>query len=195
MRTLAALALALSFLPGAGARAAEPVTALLVIDVQGDYFAGGKLPLQAPEAAARNAAALITLFRARHQPVIHVQHASHEEWEPFLEGTPGQRIHDLVKPAPGEPVVVKGKPSAFAGTGLGELLERLGAARVIIAGMQTNVCVQATAEEADARGLHPVVVRDATAARNPALSAGALERLAGQGIAITTTAALTGQAR
>ena len=60
------------------AAAAEPKTALLIIDIQDFYFPGGKSPLVNPEAASANAAKILGDFRAAGDPVVHVRH----EFEP-----------------------------------------------------------------------------------------------------------------
>ena len=80
---------------------------LLVVDIQNDYFPGGRHPLHEPEAAARNARRLLDAFREREWPVVHVQHIALAPAATFfLPETPGAAIHELVRPAPGEPIVV-----------------------------------------------------------------------------------------
>ncbi len=74
--------------------ASEPTTALLIIDIQDFYFPGGKVPLVEPEAAAKNAAKVLAVFRAEGKPVVHVRH----------EFEPGGSIHASVAPKDGEKV-------------------------------------------------------------------------------------------
>ena len=66
--------------------------ALIVVDIQNDYFPGGANPLDAPEAAASQASRLLDAFRASGEHVVHVQHVWDEPDAPFMRpGTPGRR--------------------------------------------------------------------------------------------------------
>ena len=139
--------------------------ALLIIDIQRDYFPGGRHPLVGPEEAATNAAQVLAAFRAAGEPVVHVQHA----WDaPDAEyrqpGTPGFEIHDAVQPAGDEPVVLKEEPNSFVGTGLEERLHGLGVEEVVVAGMMSSMCVDATVRAAVDLGFAATVVHDACAA-------------------------------
>lgn len=82
--------------------------ALLIIDIQNDYFPGGRMELVGSVAASLRARALLEAFRARGLPVIHVQHVSTRPGATFfLPDTDGVRIHENVRPAPGETVLTK----------------------------------------------------------------------------------------
>ncbi len=72
-------------------------------------------------------------------------------------------------PAPGEQVVVKQHASGFAGTDLGDRLAALGVDTVVISGVSTSGCVRATATDAVAVGLRPIVVAEACADRTDGL--------------------------
>ncbi len=144
---------------------------LLIIDIQRDYFPGGAHPLWEPEAAAANAARLLAAFRERGEPVIHLQHVWDEPDAPFMRpGTPGVEIHELVAPAAGERVLQKTEPNGFLGTGLEDELRRLEPEQVVVAGMMSSMCVDATVRAAADKGFAVVVAHDACAA--PALSHG-----------------------
>jgi len=94
--------------------------ALLIIDIQNDYFPGGRMELVGSVAASLRARALLEAFRARGLPVIHVQHVSTRPGATFfLPDTDGVRIHENVRPAPGETVPTKHFPNAFRETALG----------------------------------------------------------------------------
>ena len=74
-------------------------TALVLIDIQNDYFSGGAMELVGTEAAAQKAAQLLAAFRAKGQPVVHIQHlATRLGATFFLPGTPGADIHSSVRP-------------------------------------------------------------------------------------------------
>jgi nicotinamidase-related amidase len=168
---LAALVFAL-ILPGNAAHAADPSagpwkdTALIVIDVQNDYFPGGRFELEGAEAAARQARAALDRFRLAGLPVVHVRHESLPQGAPFfLPGTPGAEIHPLVAPREGEPVVLKHYPNSFRETELSARLESKGIKRLVVAGMMTLMCVDATARAARDAGYEVIVLHDACAAR------------------------------
>lgn len=141
-------------------------TALLIIDIQNDYFPGGKMELHRAAAAAETAGRILDAFREKGWPIYHIQHESVRPGSTFfLPGTPGQQIHSRVAPGPGETVVVKHFPNSFAATGLGQQLADQGIQRLVITGMMTFMCVDATARAAKDLGFDVILIHDATAAR------------------------------
>lgn len=138
--------------------------ALLIIDIQDDYFPGGAFPLVEPEAAAANAARVLAAFRAGDEPVVHVQHLSGPDDPFFVPGTPGVEIHASVAPAAGETVVQKAEPNSFLGTGLEETLRAAGVDELVVAGMMSSMCVDATVRAAADLGFAVQLVHDACAA-------------------------------
>lgn len=139
-------------------------TALVVVDVQQDYFPGGAFPLVGPEEAAQAAGRVLSAAREAGLVVVHVQHHS-VDGTPFLRpDTPGVRIHPAVTPGPGEALVVKHTPNSFLGTGLEELLRERGVADLVVLGMMTSMCVDSTVRSAAERGFAVTVVADACAA-------------------------------
>ena len=141
--------------------------ALVVVDIQNDYFAGGANPLVEPEAAAANARRLADAFRERGMPVIHIQHVWDDPEATFMRpGTPGVEIHATVAPLPGEPVLRKAHPNSFLETSLQETLGVLGIDHVVVCGMMTSMCVDATARAASDLGFETTVVHDACATRD-----------------------------
>ncbi|GIL37278.1 cysteine hydrolase family protein [Phycicoccus sp. DTK01] len=140
-------------------------TALLIIDIQDDYFPGGAFPLVGPEEAAGHAADVLDRFRVAGRPVVHVQHVWDDpEADFFRPGTPGVEIHHLVAPRDGEPVVQKAFPNAFRDTDLRAKLASLGVDALVVAGMMTSLCVDATVRAAADLGFDVTVVADACAA-------------------------------
>jgi nicotinamidase-related amidase len=141
--------------------------ALLLIDFQNDYFAGGKMELVNPLDAARNARELLQCFREHNGMHIHVQHVSTRAGATFLlPGDRGSDIHDSVAHFVGEPLVVKHFPNAFRETDLAPLLKKEGVSRVVITGMMTHMCVDATARAAADLGFEVLVAADACATRD-----------------------------
>jgi nicotinamidase-related amidase len=121
-------------------------TALLLIDLQNDYFPGGRYPLWNAEATLGNVEAEVAAARARGGFVVHVQHLA-STGAPFFEsGTEGVAIHPRAfAAAPDAPVIVKRHADAFHETGLEALLSQHGIERLRIAGMMTQNCVTHTA--------------------------------------------------
>ncbi|MDF0605809.1 cysteine hydrolase [Neisseriaceae bacterium TC5R-5] len=122
--------------------------ALLLIDLQNDYFPGGKFPLWNTDAVLSNIESLIQQAQAKAIPVIHVQHIadSQQGIAPFFnEGTEGAAIHSrILAAAPDAPVVIKHFADSFVGTTLEETLSRLGVNELLVCGMMTQNCVTHT---------------------------------------------------
>jgi nicotinamidase-related amidase len=142
-------------------------TALVLIDIQNDYFPQGKMVVEGCEQAALKAQELIRHFRKGSLPVIHVQHFSRRSGAGFLLAeTRGAEIHELVKPVSGEPVVEKHYPNSFRETDLLRLLKDGGIDSLIFCGMMTHMCVDATVRAAFDYGFTCTVVHEACASRN-----------------------------
>ena len=143
-----------------------PDTALVVIDIQNDYFPGGAMELEGAEAAGTKASAAIRHFREKKLPVIHVRHLSVRPGATFfLPGTRGAEIHASVRPAAGETVVEKNFPNSFRNTGLKDLLEMQSVKNLVIAGMMTHMCVDASVRHAADLGYKVTLLGDACATR------------------------------
>jgi nicotinamidase-related amidase len=139
--------------------------ALLIIDIQRDYFPGGAYPLVEPEAAAATARRVLDSFRSAGDPVIHMKHVWDAPEAEFMRpGTEGVEIHPTVAPVDGEPVLEKANPNSFLDTGLEKELRKLGADEIVVAGMMSSMCVDATVRAAADLGFSPTVVHDACAA-------------------------------
>jgi len=142
-------------------------TALLVIDIQNDYFPGGKHPLVNPLEAAKKAYELLQCFREHGGHHVHIQHISLKPDAPFfVKGDRGSDIHDSVAHFEGEPIVYKHYPNSFRETTLLATLKEWEIERVVIAGMMTHMCVDATARAAADFGFQVVIAGDACATRD-----------------------------
>lgn len=138
--------------------------ALVIVDIQNDYFPGGAHPLVDPEAAAANAQQLLEAFRAGGEPLIHVQHVWDAPDAAFMRpGTKGIEIHDSVAPASGETVIQKVNPNSFLDTPLEDELRARGVDHVVVCGMMTSMCVDATVRAAVDLGFEATVAHDACA--------------------------------
>lgn len=141
--------------------------ALLLIDLQNDYFPGGTLPLVGSDAAVGQAARALARFRQELRPVIHVQHLSLRPGATFfLPDTPGAAIHPRVTPQVGETVVRKHFPNAFRETTLASVLAEQGVSELVIAGAMSHMCVDATVRAAADAGFKVTVLADACATRD-----------------------------
>ena len=123
--------------------------ALLLIDLQIDYFPGGKFPLWNTDAVLTNIEQAIKAARMKGIPIIHIQHVANPKMgiAPFFnEGTEGAKIHPLIlAAAPDAPIVVKEYADSFVGTKLEETLSGLGVDELLVCGMMTQNCVTHTA--------------------------------------------------
>jgi nicotinamidase-related amidase len=139
--------------------------ALLLIDIQRDYFPGGAYPLVGPEAAAAAAAHLLHRFREAGEPVVHLQHVWDAPEATFMRpGTEGVEIHPTVVPEEDETVLRKEQPNGFVGTALERELRGHGVEELVVAGMMSSMCVDATVRAAVDLGFTVTVVHDACAA-------------------------------
>lgn len=141
--------------------------ALVIIDIQNDYFPGGKMELVGSNAAAENAALLLAAFSKAQRPVFHVQHISLAPTATFfLPDTPGALIHPLVCPQEGETVVQKHYPNSFRDTPLLDLLKVRGITSIALVGMMTHMCVDTTTRAAFDLGFTCHLAHDACATRD-----------------------------
>lgn len=140
--------------------------ALVIIDIQNDYFAGGRMPLAEPEAAATRAAELLAAFRSNGEPVFHVQHVSTRPGATFfVPDTEGVQLHQSVAPRDGETVVVKHFPNAFRDTPLQAQLREAGVGEIVVAGMMTHMCIDTSVRAAADLGFGCLLAADACATR------------------------------
>jgi nicotinamidase-related amidase len=143
---------------------ADPV--LLIVDVQQDYFPGGRMPLPDMPAAAVQIARLLAHFRALRKPVVHIRHLATAPDAGFFEAdTPGAEFHPSVTPQTEEPCILKHFPNAFRDTDLLTTLERLSARRLVICGAMSNMCIDAVTRAAADAGFACTVIADGCAAR------------------------------
>lgn len=141
-------------------------TALLVIDIQNDYFPGGAMELEGAEAAGAKAGAALKQFRDKGMPVIHVRHLSVRPGSTFfLPDTRGAEIHSSVRPEGGEMVITKNFPNSFRATPLQDRLTALNIKNLVVAGMMTHMCVDASVRHAADLGYKITLLGDACATR------------------------------
>jgi len=151
------------------------VSALILVDLQNDYFPGGRMELEGADAAVAQAARLLQRFRARALPIFHVRHiAARPEATFFLPGTHGSEIHPAVAPVAAEPVIVKHYPNSFRETDLLDRLRQAQVSSVAICGAMSHMCIDATTRAASDLGFTCRVAHDACATRALVFGAGAV---------------------
>lgn len=138
--------------------------ALIIIDIQNDYFPGGKWTLDGAEAAVDNAARLLDAARERGDLVVHVRHEFDSADAPFFApASEGAQIHAKVTPKPGEPVVLKHQVNAFRDTNLKALLDQHEVKALTIVGSMSHMCIDAATRAAADHGYQVTVAHDACA--------------------------------
>lgn len=141
-----------------------PNTALIIVDLQNDYFTGGKWTLEGTEAATQNAALLLNHFRNKNHPVIHVRHEFPSADAPFFTpNSEGVKAHLSVKETGTEPVIVKQHINSFRATNLKNVLDRNKIENVIICGAMSHMCIDAITRAAFDFGYTCSVAHDACA--------------------------------
>lgn len=147
----------LSLSPLAGQQKTDNVkTALLIIDIQNFYFPGDGPGLVNAEAASLAAKQVLQIFREKNLLVVHVRHKSAKGFE----------IHKNVAPLSSEKVITKEAVNSFQGTDLLEYLRSNNVNRLVIIGMQTQMCLEAGVRAAKDFGFECLVVQDACATRD-----------------------------
>lgn len=136
--------------------------AIILIDIQNDYFSGGKSELWEPDKASAVAATALEISRENGDEVIFIQHINKDRNASFFaEGTFGCEIHDSVAPLPDEKIIVKRKPNSFFETELDEYLKAKGITSLIICGMMSHMCIDTTVRAAKDLGYTVQLIENA----------------------------------
>lgn len=161
-------------------------TALILVDVINSFFEPGHpnyypgvedviAPMRALLDAARRSGAIVVHAAEKHRPDFHdfewkklpVHHLADAHDAAFFPG--------FEPDGPNETTVYKRRFSAFFATDLALFLTEQKVTRVVIAGVKTNVCIRATAQDAFANGFEPILAREATNSNRPHLAEASLE--------------------
>jgi len=146
-------------------------TALVIVDIQNDYFDRGTMPLAGSDEACENARQLLEKQRSENLPVIHIQHIAVRPTATFfLPNTKGAEIHKNVKPLESEKVIIKHFPNSFRETELLDYLKSNGITNLVICGMMTHMCIDTTTRAAFDLGFKCTVIGDACATKDLALN-------------------------
>jgi nicotinamidase-related amidase len=133
-------------------------TAIVIIDVQNDMFDPAN-PVYRSEELLATLNRLLTKARAAQIPVLYVQH-NEKEGYPLEPNTPRWQIHEAIAPREGESVIQKRYPDAFQETTLQEELQARGIKKLVIAGLQTEYCVDTTCRRAFSLDYEVTLVKD-----------------------------------
>ena len=140
--------------------------ALLIIDIQNDYFPGGASELVNPVLALDNTVKILKAFRESNLPVIHVQHNNIGEGDTFMvPGTDGVKIHERLASEEGEYLVTKTAPSAFYKTDLIDIIRANNITELVVCGMMTHMCIDTTVRCAMDHELPVTLISDACATK------------------------------
>lgn len=140
---------------------------LLIIDVQNDYFEGGKMELPKMDDACQNIQKLISHFRANGNPIIFIQHLAKRPGATFfIPGTHGALIHSSVQPKENEPIITKHYPNSFRETSLQGYLQQSQLDELVICGAMSHMCIDTTTRAAFDLGYSCTLIADACATRD-----------------------------
>lgn len=141
--------------------------ALIIIDIQNDYFKGGNMELFKPEATLENVLQLEQRFKKDNQPILYIQHINEDSNAGFfIEGTEGVELRNELNPSEKDDIIVKHYPNSFLDTNLQSKLKELDAEQLVICGMMTHMCIDSTTRAAAELGYQPILIEDATATRS-----------------------------
>ena len=135
--------------------------ALLVIDVQNEYFTG-KLPVSYPQGSLDKILQTMDSAHAHGVPVVVVRHAAKGDRGVFKAGTEQWNLHKEVAARPADLLVDKNLPSSFAGTGLEQWLRDNEIDTLTVSGYMTQMCCDSTARDGFHRGYRVEFLSDAT---------------------------------
>jgi nicotinamidase-related amidase len=138
--------------------------ALLVIDIQNDFFNISQVCSDSLKSAIKYVNAAIELFRKRNLPIVIVQHK--DEQDGLVPGTPGFNVPETVNTTSNDLRIVKTYGNSFNKTGLTEKLRQLGVDTVIITGFCAEQCVLSTYKGAEDLDLKPIILKGAIASPN-----------------------------
>ncbi len=134
-------------------------TVLLVIDMQVGNFIGSD-PIYAGDNLLTKISSLIGKARSAKVPIIYIQNCG-GSGDPDEPGTPGWEIHPSIAPVKEDVVIQKKTPDSFNNTNLKSELDAQGAKKLIIAGLQTEYCVDTTCRRAFSLGYEVNLVKNA----------------------------------
>ncbi|WP_107688499.1 isochorismatase family protein [Neisseria wadsworthii] len=161
-------------------------SALIVVDIQNEYFANGGFPQWNIDKTSANIAEKIKQAKADGWLVVGVQHFIPGDDAPlFRKGSPGANIHTSVAGLLADaPLVEKVHADSFLNTDMGGILKKEGITDLYICGMMTQNCITHTAISPHASGFNVHVIANCCTAPSELVHILALEALADRGVKI-----------
>lgn len=143
-------------------------TALLIIDIQQGMYDETRLPpLHKGKVLLNTTQSLLEIMRRQNAPIVYIQHCG-PQGHPLEEGTPNCEIHSAITPQTKDVIVQKKTPDSFFETALQAELEKLGVKHLVVAGLQTEYCVDTTCRSAFSRGFDITLIADGHSTWNTA---------------------------
>ncbi|WP_299413138.1 cysteine hydrolase family protein [uncultured Sulfitobacter sp.] len=141
--------------------------ALILVDIQNDYFTGGLWPVEDMDKVATAAAKVLADARAAGSHIIHIRHEALSATAPFFRpATEGAEIHQSVAPKTDEQVILKHRPNSFHETELHAHLTAHDVTHLTVIGAMSQMCIDATVRAARDLGYDVTVVAEACGAKS-----------------------------
>ena len=138
--------------------------ALVIIDVQNDYFPGGRKELKDSLEALENIQKVIKNCREKGCKIIFIKHIAIKPTATFfINGTSGVEIHKGIEPEENDEIIIKNYPNSFRETDLKEVLNRNQITDLVFTGMMTHMCVDTTVRAAFDLGYSSILISDCCA--------------------------------
>ncbi len=138
--------------------------ALLIIDIQNEFFNLNQACSDSLKSAIEYINAAIDLFRKRNLPIVVIQHKSEED--NLIPGKPGFDVPERVKLEPQDIRITKTYSNSFTKTGLAEKLREIGVDTVIVTGFSAEFCVLSTYKGAQDFDFTPIILKSSIASDN-----------------------------
>jgi len=139
---------------------------LLIIDMQNDYYSGGRSGLTGIKAAHAHVLNLINQARKEDTEVIFIQHIAPKDAPFFAKGTTGAKLHASLPIKPDDKVITKHQPNSFKDTGLDEYLRQRNYQHLVICGAMTHMCIDTTIRAGYDLGYDITLAGDACATKD-----------------------------
>ena len=140
--------------------------ALIVVDIQNDYYIGGKNELTDIKEALENIVQLINKAHKVGEEVIFIQHIAKKDAPFFAEGSEGAELHKYLPIQSQDSIVVKHYPNSFRETNLHQLLQDKNISNLTICGAMTHMCIDTTVRAAFDLGYKITLVGNACATKD-----------------------------
>jgi nicotinamidase-related amidase len=154
--------------------------ALIIIDMQNDYYPGGRMALDRIMEAHAHTLSLIDHARNKNIPVYFIRHVAPEDASFFANGTFGAELFADLPLRPDDPIIIKHYPNSFRETSLHETLQHRNITDLIVCGAMTHMCIDTSVRAAYDLGYSVTLVGDACATRQLEYDGALVESMAVQ---------------